>query len=141
MNSGTNGWSAQVPLAVSNQQTQLASNVTLSATNTYQDILSLTLGAGQWLVMANLCVNRTAASSDFEAKLWNGTIVYASSEVTIWLANTPQEMQVFAIVTLSIATLVRVACASSNTTTVVQAANVSDAAGNTASTLTAVLIA
>lgn len=62
---------------------QLSSPVTLN-TSTFTDVLSLSLAAGTWLVMAAVSAETTAASvTGIEIKMWDGTNLFGSSDTVL----------------------------------------------------------
>jgi hypothetical protein len=71
-----------VDVDLSNSESFLASDITLTA-NTFSDAVSLSLGAGTWMISGSLTIespNNTAQRVTY--KLWNGTTVYQAGEAS-----------------------------------------------------------
>jgi len=140
MNQGLLAWTkAGSVLFGGGQMVQLGADVTLTPVNTYVDVLTLTLNTGTWLVMASACMVKSGSASDFEAKLWDGTNVFASGEGHSLFSGNAQTVPLVAIITLQYQTTIKLTCASANVTTVlVKAATPINGSGNNATTLLAV---
>ncbi len=69
----------------------LSGDVSLNNTSNYFDGPSIAQGAtGTWFVSGTVTVEDTAGSANISAKLWDGTTVIASTQLTITNANFPQ---------------------------------------------------
>lgn len=62
------------------QEVDLASDVTLSATATWQNVLTITLPAGEYFLFGQLTYLESNGNNTYGARLWDGTTVYSSRE-------------------------------------------------------------
>lgn len=119
----------------------LASDVSLNNTSNYFDGPSVAQGAtGTWFASGTITLLDTVGAASMLVKLWDGTTVIASTEVTIGAtANQPIAVSLSGIITAP-AGNIRISARDGTTTTGVMKSNVS-ALGNKDSTITAVQIA
>lgn len=136
------------PTSLSNAQSQLSGAVTMTTAGTFYDGPSIAAGslpAGTWLLAATVTVksaNNTAQR--VTCKLWDGSTAWTSAEAAAPSqgSGTPGylDVAVVAIVSLNGSQAARVSCASTASSSVIQAAAGDNGAGNNASTLTAMRI-
>ena len=100
------------------------------------------MSKAHWLLLASFCALRTDGGCFVEAKLWDGTTVYASMQSSPDTANISGQYAVVATALVGTRP-VKLSCATaSNVATIfVKAAIGQNAAGNTATTLLAIPIA
>lgn len=88
-------------------QTFLGTNIALNNTGSYFNIVNTgSIGAsGQtWLITGVLCVVDTAGAATVLVRIWDGTNVFAESEIYLAAANKPSTVTILARVTPSAAT-------------------------------------
>lgn len=66
-------WAAPSAVSLTTASAYLASDLTMTTAATNYDVVSLSLAAGTWLLLANLIGKANAASTYFAATLWDGT--------------------------------------------------------------------
>ena len=115
---------------------KLASDVVMSVANTPYDGPSLSLAAGSYLLIGTLTL-LSSGTLDFTIKLWDGTTTIATTEGANPFATYTVSLSVSGIVVLGSTTTIKITALSPGTTGTIKAAAVNNAAGNTASTLTA----
>lgn len=123
----------------------LTSNVTMSLADTYYDGPSKSLVAGTWLVTVSLCLQASgsdASPAGMTVKLWDGTTVYATGQVTDGGASHTVQVSVISTIVLTTTTTIKASAAhEAYTNALIRAATPNNAGGNNASKLTAVRIA
>lgn len=91
------------PSALDSSTSSLSASVQLTVSGTWYDGPSVSLGAGTWLITATASFSRSSnILTSWEARLFDGTIVLASSGVTTpALVNFTANASLSAVVTLS----------------------------------------
>src|SRR5579859_1335289 len=118
----------------------LAADVTMTNANQFYDGPSVVVGPGNWLLVGQVVTTDTGGTSTASAKLWDGTTNFASSGSGI-LASSYVTLPVSAFVTTTAAsTTFKISVANTSAGRAIKAALPNNAAGNTASTLTAVSV-
>jgi hypothetical protein len=133
-------WATPAAASLSTASAQLGADVTLGSANTYYDGPSVSLAAGTWLLVAALMVQNTSSASDFTGKLWDGTTVASSGQVSC-ASSYAGQLPLCALVTPGSTTTYKVSVACSATGGKIKAAATNNPAGNTASTLVALKVA
>jgi hypothetical protein len=86
--------------SITSESSILGSDFTLTTVSTFYDVLSLSLVAGKWLIIASAAVIHTSAyPSDFTARLWDGTTVSASGSISSRTYIDAASISISAIVT------------------------------------------
>lgn len=85
--SGIPAWVSGGAVTLTTAENLLAGDVALNNTANYFDGPSVSLTAGTWLLTGAVHVQDTAGIANIAAKLWNGTTVKTSAEVTIAAIN------------------------------------------------------
>lgn len=121
---------------------QLGADVPMPTANTFYDGPSISLGASgeRWLLQGTVTISNTDTNNYLTVKLWDGTTVYASTEVAAD-GNTIVTASLVGITPAlsgAITAKISVAPKTSSVDPVIKAACVDNSAGNNASTLTAV---
>lgn len=124
--------------ALSNSNNKRSTNVTMTNANQYYDGPQLSLIAGTWFVSGNVTI-LPGGVGQFTAKIWDGTLNYASGEQLF--DDAVGTIHLSTIITLGSTTTVRLAAAGNIAGGIIRAAAVTNAAGNTASQLSAIKIA
>lgn len=125
----------------------LAADVAMTIPNTDYDGPTVSLTEGRWLVVGTVTVaSDTAAAHSVTAKLWDGTLTYASSEERteiVAAAKVCCSMSLSAIVNVIAASAplaVKITCLGTGTAAAIKAAAINNGAGNNASMLNAIRI-
>ncbi|RXG93031.1 hypothetical protein [Bradyrhizobium zhanjiangense] len=80
-----------VPATITSMTSSLGADVAMSVTNTYYDGPSIAQGSvGKWEVCAVVTVTNTAAATEINWKLWDGTTVIASGSAPITASGARQ---------------------------------------------------
>jgi hypothetical protein len=117
----------------------LGADITITTGGTYYDVLSRSLTAGTWLIEAQVFGYDSGSSPYLTAKLWDGSTVYSSGEVSLPAANNVNVLSLKAIAILGSTTTVKVSATARNNASKIVAAIFDPAgAGNTATRLTCV---
>jgi len=118
----------------------ISGNTTMTTANTYYDGPSLSLN-GKYFLSGTVTVKDNSGSGGQEvtAKLWNGTTVIASAQITM-TANYHVCIALSGYVETSGAETWKISAAADTNTNLILAAATTNGAGNNASTLTAVKI-
>lgn len=82
----------------------IAGNVSLNNTGNFFDGPSVSLTPGTWLLTGGVGLIDTAGGADFIAKLWDGTTVESSGQVTTSAANHTDGIALSGIVTVTTTT-------------------------------------
>lgn len=90
---------------------EITSDVAMTNANQFYDGPSITLSAGTWLVIAGATLNHTTNTGFFTAKLWDGTTVSASGEITQPTTNHVYPIVVSGIVAPSVSTTYKISVA------------------------------
>jgi hypothetical protein len=115
-----------VGVELTNAESFLSSDVTLSSVNTFSDAASLTLAAGTWMIAGSATVESTNNNPQrVTYKLWDGTTVYQAGEATSNSMGGSIKgyvcLPVSCIVVLSTSTTVRFSVASTLVSSVIKA--------------------
>jgi hypothetical protein len=130
----------QAGVAATTQTAQLGADVTMTSANTFYDGPSVTLPAGTWLLTGALSFTLTAAADDFSAKLWDGTTVYASGggARNSGGGSGTESVSLSAVVSPTTSTTYKLSGACGSAGAKIDAAVVTNGAGNNASYLRAI---
>jgi len=113
----------------------LGADVGLSTS--YTDVLSLSLGAGTWVVVASLNCHASSSTPEIVAKIWDGSTVYGSGELTISLYDL-QLAVVSRVITLTATTTIKVSARDNTGTGSILAQAHIGTPGNNSSNLVAI---
>jgi hypothetical protein len=129
--------------SLSNGQTFLATDVTMTSANTWYDGPSLSLAAGTWLIMASATIGRTGTTAgSYNIRISTGTTHYASvQQYHASVANNWAALSCNAIVSLGATTTIKLQAAGTVASDVLKAATPNSASGSNATGLVAVKIA
>lgn len=131
--------------SLSTDQATLGADVTLVSADTYTDVLSLTLAAGTWLLLAVIHVtNTTTTLMHITARLseTTGPTHYASAGKSEGgQASTSVSIPLLALVTLGSSTTIKLQAATTAIAPIVRAALVQNGNGNNATRFVAIKIA
>lgn len=106
----------------------LGADVALTVANTWYDGPSLSLGAGTWLVEANVAISGFGTNNNGQARLWDGTTDYATGGTGAEVGY-PHSIPLAAIITLGSTTTIKVSCATDTGGEAIDAALGNPAAG------------
>jgi hypothetical protein len=117
----------------------LTADVTCTNANQYYDGPTVTVPAGTWLLSGTVTLYNAGAGAyiNWTAKLWDGTNVFASAEQTQQSNSAIAAISLSWAVAPSVTTTYRIAAACTVAGGLIKAAALQNAAGSTASTLTA----
>lgn len=133
-------WSSVSGVGFTTSTIYLSADVSMASANTFYDGPALSLAAGTWLLLGQVCINSALASGAITAKLWDGTTV-TSSAIDDYNVNGDMTIPLSGIVTPSTTTTYKIsAAANAVSSTAIKAAARLNAAGNTASYLLALKI-
>lgn len=122
-------------------QNAIAANVPFTVGGTFVDGPAVTLTPGTWFLSGTVTMySATVATHQFVAKLWDGTTVYASSQLT-GTDSQISSISLQAVVVVTVSTALKISAANSNANGNLLAATVNSPSGNHASRLTALKIA
>jgi len=129
--------------AITNFEGTLATDVTMTATNTWYTGASVSLTAGTWLINAHITLNRAATTAQqYQTRIHDTTnnISYASSQqYQASVSNAPVSMALTAIITIAgSASLAIQAASSTSTNNLIKAATLANSSGNNATQITAI---
>ena len=132
-----------ISTALTSASNYLSSNVSIAANGTWYDGPSVTLSVGTWLIVGNVLVNYGGSAVAYgTAKLWDGTTVAASGEVTLGTSQ-PYSIPISSVVTITSGTPTwKISCATSgaSVSAYIVASAPNNGTGNTASYINAVKI-
>lgn len=98
---GVLAWTTGSNAALTTVENDLAADVALNNTGTYFDGPSVSLTTGTWLLTGAVLVQDTAGVANVAAKLWDGSTVESSAQVTIAAINYTAMLPMSGIVTVS----------------------------------------
>jgi len=131
--------------SIPNENAALASDVVLTANNTWYSGPSVTLSAGTWLVMASGHYHRGATGvSSVGLRIWNGSAAVASAgayHASVNGINLQLAAQSVVVLTGSTVFTLQMATTSGNANALMKAALVNNAQGNTATQISAIRLA
>jgi hypothetical protein len=121
----------------------LASNLTMSAANTWYTGPQVTLASGTWLVMASATIGRTATTAGhYNIRISNGLTHYASvQQYHASVAANYAALSCNAIITLTASTTIGLYASGTIAADVLYAATPNNTSGNTATGIVAIKIA
>jgi hypothetical protein len=121
----------------------LASNLTMSAANTWYTGPQVTLASGTWLVMASATIGRTTTTAgNYNIRISNGTTHYASvQQYHASVANNYAALSCNAIITLTASTTIGLYASGTLASDVLRADTPNNSSGNNATGIVAVKIA
>jgi hypothetical protein len=140
--SGLPSWSATTT-SLTSAEGDVAGDVALNNTANYFDGPSVSLTAGTWLLVGAVAVQDTAGIANIAAKLWNGTTVESSGQVTISAINYGAMIPLAGIVTAAGAETWKISARDVTSTSgkILATTTLVGTSGNNASFLRAVKIA
>lgn len=119
----------------------IAANVPFTVGGTFVDGPAVTLTPGTWFLSGTVTMySATVATHQFVAKLWDGTTVYASSQLT-GTDTQISSISLQAVVVVTVNTVLKISAANNNANGNLLAATPTSPSGNHASRLTALRIA
>lgn len=128
-----------LPLTFSN--TALGADVSIPSANVFVDVLSLTLGAGTWMIAAQAAINSAITSGGITMKVYDGSTTNYASSFSNYGNNGDSYVSVVTKVVLSGSTTVKLALtANAVSSTLVKAAARINGAGNNATQLSALKV-
>lgn len=95
---------------LSTAKADLAADVALNNIANFFDGPSVSLAAGTWLIVGTVLVTDTAGLAGVIAKLWDGTTVESSDQVTIGGANYNETITLAGVVSPGTTTTYKISC-------------------------------
>lgn len=123
-------------------EADLSGDVAMNNTAAFFDGPSVLLGPGTWLIVGSVNVLDTAGVAGIIGKLWDGTTVERSAQVSTPGAGTPSSMTLTCVVVVLATATWKISCRDlSSTSGAIKATTVSASQGNNASGISAVRLA